>query len=873
MKKYVDVTGVTGLGLSWTEIRTQCAGRSQTGVSIWMAQGTPGSGVVTATLASAPNNAVIIVSRYAGANPDNPIGSIVSGNTNGQDGLCDGGSDGPSYSFPITASINNAMIFGAAAMRNKTHTPGAGYTEREETVAGSGGSTASLVVVDATIETASTVDFLGDFSSAVDWAAVGVEILAGAAPDAPEITLTPASHDFGGLIINNTTSNTFEVRNDGSADLNVSGISLIGTDASEFSITDDSPFTLAPAETRNIEVNFNPIAVGAKSATLQIINDDSDENPLDIALSGNALPIPAPDISANPASHDYGDEFIGNNVSHTFAIKNNGSATLEVSGSSITGTNASEFAFTGSSGPFSIAPGDSAEVEIAFNPATEGGKSAIWQISSDDPDSPTLDVALTANALAPSPDITVTPAAHDYGSVLLNVSPSTTFTIRNDGVAALNVSATNLSGTDPAAFNVESGGGSFTLAPGEEQDVEVGFTPTSETSYSAVLQISSDDPDESSLDIALSGIGISEPPPALEVTFIETLSGASSSSATVATAASMTGDPGDLFLAAISMKPYRDINSVSGLGLTWTEVRTQCAGRSQTGVSIWMAQGTPGSGVVEATLASAPNNAVIIVSRYAGANPDNPIGSIVSGNTNGQDGLCDGGSDGPSYSFPITASINNAMIFGAAAMRNKTHTPGAGYTEREETVAGSGGSAAGLAVVDTTIETASTVNFLGDFSSNVDWAAVGVEILAGSSGSPSKTALKLKDSEKGLDGHTSETGNQVVSILELNHLDAAAVTAPVLPEALALSPNYPNPFNPSTTIRYALPNAAAVDARIYNVIGQQVRSLVQENQSAGFKQIVWDGKGDAGNQVGSGIYFLHLIVDQRRLVQKMLLQK
>jgi hypothetical protein len=70
-----------------------------------------------------------------------------------------------------------------------------------------------------------------------------------------------------------------------------------------------------------------------------------------------------------------------------------------------------------------------------------------------------------------------------------------------------------------------------------------------------------------------------------------------------------------------------------------------------------------------------------------------------------------------------------------------------------------------------------------------------------------------------------------------------------LPTVFSLSQNYPNPFNPSTVIRYGLPGASNVKIKIYNLLGQEVESLVNETQSAGYHEITWNASNKA-----SGIY-------------------
>ena len=95
-----------------------------------------------------------------------------------------------------------------------------------------------------------------------------------------------------------------------------------------------------------------------------------------------------------------------------------------------------------------------------------------------------------------------------------------------------------------------------------------------------------------------------------------------------------------------------------------------------------------------------------------------------------------------------------------------------------------------------------------------------------------------------------------------------------LPATFALADNFPNPFNPATTIQYALPQAADVELTVYNVVGQPVRTLVAEHQSAGRYAVEWEATNDSGHSLSSGIYFYRLQAGSEfREVKKMLLLK
>ncbi|MDP8202931.1 MAG: T9SS type A sorting domain-containing protein [Candidatus Tenebribacter mawsonii] len=85
--------------------------------------------------------------------------------------------------------------------------------------------------------------------------------------------------------------------------------------------------------------------------------------------------------------------------------------------------------------------------------------------------------------------------------------------------------------------------------------------------------------------------------------------------------------------------------------------------------------------------------------------------------------------------------------------------------------------------------------------------------------------------------------------------------------------NYPNPFNPTTTISYSLPLEGKVSLNVYNVKGQLVRQLIDGNQLEGHYEVVWNGKDNNGKSVSSGIYFYKLSTKDETIMKKMLMLK
>ncbi|MEW6412554.1 MAG: C25 family cysteine peptidase [Candidatus Zixiibacteriota bacterium] len=94
-----------------------------------------------------------------------------------------------------------------------------------------------------------------------------------------------------------------------------------------------------------------------------------------------------------------------------------------------------------------------------------------------------------------------------------------------------------------------------------------------------------------------------------------------------------------------------------------------------------------------------------------------------------------------------------------------------------------------------------------------------------------------------------------------------------IPTGFALTQNYPNPFNPSTTIEFALPTRSAVTLEVINILGQNVRTLLNESLSAGSHSVNWNGNDKNGAAVASGVYFYRLTTETDSAVRKMILAK
>ena len=104
-----------------------------------------------------------------------------------------------------------------------------------------------------------------------------------------------------------------------------------------------------------------------------------------------------------------------------------------------------------------------------------------------------------------------------------------------------------------------------------------------------------------------------------------------------------------------------------------------------------------------------------------------------------------------------------------------------------------------------------------------------------------------------------------------NPINVDITPTDALPKFTTLAQNFPNPFNPSTTIKFDLKEKGLVTLKVYNVAGQLVRTLVNEVKDANSYTVAWDGKNDRGGAVASGIYFYKMDTKDFSQTKKMVM--
>ena len=320
-----------------------------------------------------------------------------------------------------------------------------------------------------------------------------------------DIDPAPMAHDFGEVLLGAAASRTFTIRNLGDVNLHVNLASLVDGDAGEFAVAQGhAPFTVAPGAIHNLDVSFAPVSAGPKTTRLRLTSDDQDESVIDVVITGIATT--APELEVVTATENYGVVWVGADASRTFVIRNIGSAELQVVTSSMNGSEAGEFAIIQGAAPFTIAPGGAHNLDVRFAPAAVGTRTATVRLTSNDQDEATVDLVVAGTGIMP-PDIDATPTEHDYGEVVVGMTRSRTVAIRNVGGANLQVTAASVVGGEAGEFAIAQGTAPFTVVAGATHSLEIRLAPTSEGPKTATLRLTSDDPDESTVDVHLNGTG------------------------------------------------------------------------------------------------------------------------------------------------------------------------------------------------------------------------------------------------------------------------------------------------------------------------------------------------------------------------------
>ncbi|MCF6130778.1 choice-of-anchor D domain-containing protein [Flavobacterium sp. WG47] len=488
--------------------------------------------------ASSPRTAVIATVNYTEIDIQGNATSIVSGDiTPSASDWTDFGTTNPTRTFTIRNMGMSLLTVGAITISGANASEFTVTTAPSATVA-IGSSTTFVVTFAPTavgVRTAniSIVNNDGDenpYTFDVQGTGVLQEMdIQGNATSIVDGDMSPTTGDWTDFSTVAGTR-TFTIRNLGNIALTVGTITIGGTNASDFSVTTAPAATVGAYGTTTFVVTFAPTAINTRTASISIVNNDTNENPYDFGIQGFGI-IPEIDIQGNatsitdstvpaPTTANWTD-FGSTNGTRTFTIYNTGNITLTVGAITFTGTNASEFTVT-TPPAASIAAFSSTTFVVTFLPTATGTRSAVIHIvNNDSTENPydfniqgtgvprEIDVQGLGLSIASADMVTSVNDGTDFGSADINLATITrTFTIRNTGTLALTISNPTITGANSGDFSITANPGTLSIGAGASTTFQVTFNPSAVFTRIAQINIVNNDSDENPYYFGIQGTGL-----------------------------------------------------------------------------------------------------------------------------------------------------------------------------------------------------------------------------------------------------------------------------------------------------------------------------------------------------------------------------
>lgn len=495
-------------------------------------------------------------------------------------------------------------------------------------------------------------------------------------------------------------------------------------------------------------------------------------------------------------------------------------------------------------------------VRTQTNPHNKNNNTVVSEVSQE--------VSCTTEA----PQIHVAPWTKDFGETALDSSKTFSFTVRNYGNLDLEISHILIYGPDADAFSGQKWNTPYIMVPDNEKDIVITFHPTSAGKKTATLEVRSNDLVNPKYYIPLEGTGVAAPdviPPEIVNCF---------------------PPPGSMAIHRNSNIQFTLVDS-SGTGVDSTSMTVKvndaaiiADGIDQTGGQVQIFSHSPSYTILYDPVSDFEQDSVVTVSVTATDLADTPntldttytftVGGAVvtavasdSVDQNGGIVTCD------------TSDVSVTIPPGALDMEAEIQIGTAdSLPPLPEEASGIGlpyhFGPAGLEFADSvTICIPYTQDMLdeagvsnpGDLEVYYYLTSTGEWILLDVVGYDA-TCIQVKVTQ--FCYLITSQQSQGTNIQE---------TVKQLPTRFTLHQNHPNPFNPETTISYTLSCPARIMLTVYNLIGQPVRTLINNKMPAGTHQVTWDAANDAGQSLPTGIYFYVLKSGTQIEMRKMLLMK
>lgn len=308
---------------------------------------------------------------------------------------------------------------------------------------------------------------------------------------AAELAVEPGVLDLGEVEVGGESSEeSFDIVNSGDegTELTLEGLAVVGADAEDFAAAEGGDVEgeiLGAGERHEVTIRFEPVEGGDRIADVEVTADDPVDPAAEVELVGKGL---APAIAlVTDSSENFGDVRIGEiSEGEAVAVENEGDAELEIEDAFLGGSNPGEFAFDDAAQgdpPFALGPGEGASWEVFCAPSDRGGRSAVFEIESDDADDPEIGVSLFCNGTEAT--LAADPSPIAFPETRVGEAATEEADLVNDGDVDLEIEALEVA--DAALTLVERPDLPVILAPGERAQVAIEFAPIQSGALGATL--------------------------------------------------------------------------------------------------------------------------------------------------------------------------------------------------------------------------------------------------------------------------------------------------------------------------------------------------------------------------------------------------
>lgn len=310
----------------------------------------------------------------------------------------------------------------------------------------------------------------------------------------PQIAVSADSLNFGGVQVGRQRTKSLKIENLGDLALEITGLAI---SPSQFQ-TETADFTLAPNSYRWLEIHYYPDAQENHQGELVISSNDPDQPTIRVNLFGSGTAVNPPQLTVNPKELVFDTTGVQNSVSEWIYLTNSGSETLVISEIS---TNNSQFDVTAST--MNLVGGQTAYLPVKFTPTSVGAVEGKLILRSNDAANETMEIRLFGVGREQrDQEIYVYPLELNFGTIAVGNTTTQNLLVKNLGEKNLTIQEID-SQDSQFACSVSN----VVLTPNESRYLPVTYTPSSAGSITSELTILSNDPQNATVSVTVSGAG------------------------------------------------------------------------------------------------------------------------------------------------------------------------------------------------------------------------------------------------------------------------------------------------------------------------------------------------------------------------------